>query len=120
MELNLFQQLIAVVLSAAIAARAYRKKSLDLSGAITGFAVMTIHIAVNYRSFVYYLLRKYLICDPCVRFSRMYRQNILCLNVYNICSSMFLYEMQVRGCSTCFLFHLFNVHKIWRGQKAKS
>ncbi|KAK4390785.1 protein PGR [Sesamum angolense] len=49
METNLFQPLVAAVVSAAIATRSYRKKSLDLSGAIAGFAVMTIHIAVNYR-----------------------------------------------------------------------
>ncbi|KAL8059200.1 hypothetical protein ABFX02_03G070200 [Erythranthe guttata] len=49
MENNLVQPLIAAIISAAIAARSYRKKSLDFSGAISGFAVMTIHIAVNYR-----------------------------------------------------------------------
>ncbi|KAK6131272.1 hypothetical protein DH2020_034982 [Rehmannia glutinosa] len=49
METNLFQPLVAAVISAAIAIRSYRKKSLDLSGAFSGFAVMTIHIAVNYR-----------------------------------------------------------------------
>lgn len=49
MELHLPQQLVAVVLSAAIAARAYKRKSLDLSGALAGFFVMTIHIGVNYR-----------------------------------------------------------------------
>ncbi|KAG8377914.1 hypothetical protein BUALT_Bualt08G0083100 [Buddleja alternifolia] len=49
MEANLFQPLVAAIISAAIATRSYRKKSLDLSGAISGFAVMTIHIAVNYR-----------------------------------------------------------------------
>lgn len=49
MEKNLVQALVAAVLSAAIATRSYRKKSLDLSGALAGFAVMTIHIAINYR-----------------------------------------------------------------------
>ncbi|KAK6115233.1 hypothetical protein DH2020_007502 [Rehmannia glutinosa] len=49
METNLLQPLVAAVISAAIAIRSYRKKSLDLSGAFSGFAVMTIHIAVNYR-----------------------------------------------------------------------
>ncbi|KAL7117489.1 hypothetical protein ACP275_03G074400 [Erythranthe tilingii] len=49
MENNLVQPLIAAIISAAIAARSFRKKSLDFSGAISGFAVMTIHIAVNYR-----------------------------------------------------------------------
>ncbi|XP_051139924.1 protein PGR isoform X1 [Andrographis paniculata] len=49
MGTNLFQPLVAAVISAAIAIRSYRRKSLDLSGAIAGFVVMTIHIAVNYR-----------------------------------------------------------------------
>ncbi|KAL8524064.1 hypothetical protein ACS0TY_013872 [Phlomoides rotata] len=49
MDRDLVQLLVAAVLSAAIATRSYRRKSLDLSGAFSGFAVMTIHIAVNYR-----------------------------------------------------------------------
>ncbi|XP_047961050.1 protein PGR-like [Salvia hispanica] len=49
MERNLVQLLVAAVLSAAISIRSYRKKSLDLSGALSGFAVMTIHFAINYR-----------------------------------------------------------------------
>ncbi|KAG6435344.1 hypothetical protein SASPL_100215 [Salvia splendens] len=49
MERNLVQPLVAAVLSAAISIRSYRKKSLDFSGALSGFAVMTIHMAVNYR-----------------------------------------------------------------------
>lgn len=60
MEKNLVQALVAAVLSAAIATRSYRKKSLDLSGALAGFAVMTIHIAVNYR----YLFSS--ICGTCI------------------------------------------------------
>lgn len=43
------QPLIAVLISLAIAASSYNKKSLDLSGAFMGFLVMTIHFAVNYR-----------------------------------------------------------------------
>lgn len=43
------QPLIAVLISSAIAASSYKKKSLDLSGAFMGFLVMTIHFAVNYR-----------------------------------------------------------------------
>ncbi|KAG6388447.1 hypothetical protein SASPL_149873 [Salvia splendens] len=49
MERNLVRLLVAAVLSAAISIRSYRKKSLDLSGALSGFVVMTIHFAVNYR-----------------------------------------------------------------------
>ncbi|KAL3845317.1 hypothetical protein ACJIZ3_002720 [Penstemon smallii] len=49
MGIHLSQPLVAAVLSAAIATRSYKKKSLDLSGAIVGFVVMTIHLAVNYR-----------------------------------------------------------------------
>lgn len=51
METPMFQPLVAATISAAIAARSYRKKSLDLSGAVSGFFVMAIHIAVNYRLF---------------------------------------------------------------------
>lgn len=43
------QPVIAVLISSAIAASSYKKKSLDLSGAFMGFLVMTIHFAVNYR-----------------------------------------------------------------------
>ncbi|XP_022844314.1 protein PGR-like [Olea europaea var. sylvestris] len=49
MEANLVQLVVAALISAIIAARAYKKKSLNFSGAILGFTVMTIHIAVNYR-----------------------------------------------------------------------
>jgi uncharacterized protein (TIGR00297 family) len=49
MEESVIQSIIAVSISSLIAARSYRKKSLDLSGAVAGFIVMTIHIAVNYR-----------------------------------------------------------------------
>lgn len=49
MEILLNQPAIAVLISTAIAGGAYKKKSLDLSGAFMGFLVMSIHIAVNYR-----------------------------------------------------------------------
>ncbi|GFY98319.1 integral membrane protein [Actinidia rufa] len=49
MEANLVQPVIAALVSSAISIRAYRKKSLNLSGALIGFVVMSIHIAVNYR-----------------------------------------------------------------------
>ncbi|KDP32330.1 hypothetical protein JCGZ_13255 [Jatropha curcas] len=49
MENMLTQPLIAVLISSFIAIKAYRKKSLNFSGAIAGFLVMTIHFAVNYR-----------------------------------------------------------------------
>ncbi|KAL1823863.1 hypothetical protein DCAR_0311877 [Daucus carota subsp. sativus] len=49
MEIPITQPVIAVLISSAIAARSYKKKSLDLSGALAGFLVMTIHFAVNYR-----------------------------------------------------------------------
>ncbi|KAL3640974.1 hypothetical protein CASFOL_015942 [Castilleja foliolosa] len=49
METSMIQPLIASVIAAAIAIRSYRKKSLDLSGAFSGFTVMAIHFAVNYR-----------------------------------------------------------------------
>jgi hypothetical protein len=50
MEKTLIQPLIAALISSLIAIRAYRRKSLDLSGALAGFIVMTVHIAVGYRS----------------------------------------------------------------------
>ncbi|XP_074574348.1 protein PGR-like [Curcuma longa] len=40
---------VAVALALAIATRSFRHRSLDLSGAITGFLVMAIHIAAGYR-----------------------------------------------------------------------
>ncbi|XP_031258880.1 protein PGR [Pistacia vera] len=49
MEKSLIQPLIAVVISFLVATRAYVRKSLDLSGAISGFFVMTIHFAVGSR-----------------------------------------------------------------------
>ncbi|XWS26911.1 hypothetical protein CRYUN_Cryun26dG0070800 [Craigia yunnanensis] len=49
MEKTLIQPLIAVLISSLIAIRSYRRKSLDLSGALAGFIVMTIHFAVGYR-----------------------------------------------------------------------
>ncbi|KAG9152695.1 hypothetical protein Leryth_022538 [Lithospermum erythrorhizon] len=49
MEKTMIQPLIAMFLSSMIAFRAYRKKSLNISGAFCGFFVMSIHLAVNYR-----------------------------------------------------------------------
>ncbi|WRX33187.1 Protein of unknown function DUF92 [Theobroma cacao] len=49
MEKTLIQPLIAMLISFLIAIRSYRRKSLDLSGALSGFIVMTIHFAVGYR-----------------------------------------------------------------------
>ncbi|GMI97699.1 Plasma membrane Glucose-responsive Regulator [Hibiscus trionum] len=49
MENALIQPLIAVLISSLIAIRSYRRKSLDLSGALAGFLVMAIHFAVGYR-----------------------------------------------------------------------
>ncbi|XP_062090687.1 protein PGR [Humulus lupulus] len=49
MERGIIQPLIAASISSLIAVRAYRRKSLSLSGALTGFIVMAIHIAVGYR-----------------------------------------------------------------------
>ncbi|XP_034699094.1 protein PGR [Vitis riparia] len=43
------QPIIAILFSAAIAIRSFRRKSLDLSGAFAGFAVLTIHFGVGYR-----------------------------------------------------------------------
>lgn len=45
----MIQLSIAVLISSIIAARAYKKKSLNLSGAFAGFLVMTIHLAAGYR-----------------------------------------------------------------------
>lgn len=49
METTLVQAASAVLLSSAIAIRAFKRNSLNLSGAFLGFIVMFIHIAVNYR-----------------------------------------------------------------------
>ncbi|EOY30905.1 Integral membrane protein-like isoform 3 [Theobroma cacao] len=49
MEKTLIQPLIAMLISFLIAIRSYGRKSLDLSGALSGFIVMTIHFAVGYR-----------------------------------------------------------------------
>ncbi|KAB2076839.1 hypothetical protein ERO13_A06G059900v2 [Gossypium hirsutum] len=49
MERTLTRSLIAVVISSLAAIRSYRRKSLDLSGALAGFLVMTIHFVVGYR-----------------------------------------------------------------------
>ncbi|KAF3339786.1 transmembrane protein 19-like protein [Carex littledalei] len=44
-----FRCLVAVALSLVIAARAHKRRSLDRSGAIAGFFVMSIHLAASYR-----------------------------------------------------------------------
>ncbi|KAG1346237.1 protein PGR [Cocos nucifera] len=49
MEGFLIRSVVSVVLSFSIAARAYKHRSLDGSGALAGFLVMTIHIAASYR-----------------------------------------------------------------------
>ncbi|XP_057968703.1 protein PGR [Malania oleifera] len=49
MENFLSQPLVALFISLFIAMRAYRKKSLDLSGALVGFLVVALHVAAGYR-----------------------------------------------------------------------
>ncbi|KAJ4708369.1 Transmembrane 19 [Melia azedarach] len=49
MEKTLIHSLIAVLIPSVIAIRAYRRKSLDLSGAITGFIIISIHLAAGSR-----------------------------------------------------------------------
>lgn len=65
MENTLIQPLIAALISSLIAIRAYRRKSLDLSGALSGFVVMTIHIALGYR-FVSTLLFPFALFGICL------------------------------------------------------
>lgn len=45
----MIQPIIAMLISSVVAIRGFRRKSLDLSGAVVGFIVMTIHIAVGFR-----------------------------------------------------------------------
>nr|CAB3461784.1 unnamed protein product [Digitaria exilis]CAB3465561.1 unnamed protein product [Digitaria exilis] len=40
---------VGALLSAAIAARAVRRRSLDASGGAAGFVVMAVHVACGYR-----------------------------------------------------------------------
>ncbi|KAK2631324.1 hypothetical protein EUGRSUZ_L03082 [Eucalyptus grandis] len=47
---HLVQPAVAALVAAFVAARAYRRKSLDLSGALAGFLVMAVHIAAGYSS----------------------------------------------------------------------
>ncbi|XP_073143064.1 protein PGR isoform X2 [Henckelia pumila] len=49
MEMNLVRPVAAAMASILVAGRSFRKKSLDISGAIFAVFVMTIHITVNYR-----------------------------------------------------------------------
>ncbi|OWM65999.1 protein PGR [Punica granatum] len=49
MEKRLIQPLVAVSISSSIALRAYKRKSLDSSGALAGFLVMSVHLAAGYR-----------------------------------------------------------------------
>lgn len=49
MEKSLIQPIIALVISSLIAIRAYKRKSVDGSGALAGFIVMSIHISFSYR-----------------------------------------------------------------------
>ncbi|KAL8136432.1 hypothetical protein V2J09_002433 [Rumex salicifolius] len=46
---ELFPPIVALLVSAAIAARSYKHKSLNFSGSLAGFLVMTIHIAAGWR-----------------------------------------------------------------------
>ncbi|KAF8036506.1 hypothetical protein BT93_C2280 [Corymbia citriodora subsp. variegata] len=46
---HLARPAVAALVACFVAARAYRRKSLDFSGALAGFLVMTVHIAAGYR-----------------------------------------------------------------------
>lgn len=49
MEKHLIQPIVGVLISSTIAIRSYRRKSLDLSGALAGFIVLAIHLCLSYR-----------------------------------------------------------------------
>ena len=49
METVVIQPSIAVLISLEIAIKAYKRKSLDVTGAVAGFIVMTLHLAISYR-----------------------------------------------------------------------
>ncbi|GAB2300386.1 hypothetical protein Dimus_034428 [Dionaea muscipula] len=49
MERTLIQPIAAILISSAIALRAYKRRSLNFSGALAGFIVMAIHLAANFR-----------------------------------------------------------------------
>ncbi|KAF8407006.1 hypothetical protein HHK36_006128 [Tetracentron sinense] len=49
MEEFLIRPLLALVLSSAIAIRSFKRKSLNLSGAVLAFLVIALHIALGYR-----------------------------------------------------------------------
>ncbi|XP_010249886.1 PREDICTED: protein PGR [Nelumbo nucifera] len=49
MEKYAIQPLVAILISFVIASRAFKRKSLDRSGALLGFLVMSVHIAVGLR-----------------------------------------------------------------------
>ncbi|GAV88720.1 DUF92 domain-containing protein [Cephalotus follicularis] len=49
MEKAVIQPLIALLISSLIAITSYKRKSLDFSGALAGFVVMTLHFAAGYR-----------------------------------------------------------------------
>lgn len=49
MENVVIQPSVAVLISFVIAIKAYRRKSLDVTGAVAGFILMTLHFAVSYR-----------------------------------------------------------------------
>ncbi|KAG6740628.1 hypothetical protein POTOM_056083 [Populus tomentosa] len=49
MESVFIQPSVAVLISFVIAIKAYRRKSLDVTGAVAGFIVMTLHFAISYR-----------------------------------------------------------------------
>jgi hypothetical protein len=55
-----FRLIFAVIISSLIAFRSYKRKSLDLSGGIAGFLVMTIHFTAGFR-FLLLFLRFYLL-----------------------------------------------------------
>lgn len=56
MDNILIQPSVAVIIASIIAFRAYRRKSLNLSGALAGFIVMSTHFAINYRFFNFTVL----------------------------------------------------------------
>lgn len=60
-----FMLIFAVVISSLIAFRSYKRKSLNLSGGVAGFLVMTIHFAAGFRFllplFLFFFLFVYVI-----------------------------------------------------------
>lgn len=102
MEALVIRFLFSLLTSAAMAIRALRRKSVDLSGVLAGIPVMIVHMMAGYR---------YSILFFCFSIKFEFFRFFFSFLIGG-------YALKVCGSFACFLFYFVEAHQGWRGEEA--